>query len=65
MLNQAINATSKSYCTYHTSCKIFDSSERDIFVGVREYWKLCAIADRILNIQEYMEQLKPVALDSY
>jgi len=32
-------------------------TERDIFVGVREYWKLCGIADRILNIQEYVEQL--------
>jgi len=45
MLNQAINTTSKSYCTHHTSCKILDSSETDIFVSVREYWKLCGIAD--------------------
>jgi len=65
MLNQAINTTSKSYCTHHTSCEILDSSERDIFVGVREYRKLYRIADHILNIQEYVEQLKPVALNSY
>ena len=36
-----------------------------ISVSVRECWKLCGIADCVLNIQESVEQLKSVTLISY